>query len=427
MNSSHEPPSNHRPAAHRGLPRDARLHRRAASSTPSSCGASPRSAFKNQADGSLVTYNGKVVGSSLLCQEFVDAKGNPLPQYFQPRPSNADSSSVKNDYGCDPGFSGASNLGPNNPTLLTGRQAAPGGRSPSSTTCPSRRCRRTRSPRRARASTRTSRPSTPPSRSTGWRRPGTCRSHGAGAGQQEHPGPDHRHPRRARGWTCSTLNIALDELPGSAQYAGRWRRRIASAGRPQWNASKDNGPAGMPGSLGALAHLICHGSMGAAAFPERSPHDRGVHAACPTGRGRHGPGLPGLLPGGRAVAVKVVHPSWPGTRSSCARFRHEVAAAGAVSGMYTAPVVASGLQRQTRPGWPPRTCRADARRRRRQARAAAGCGALAARRGAGRGAARGARLRPGPPRPQARQRAARRRRAAGDRLRHLPGVERRRS
>jgi K+-transporting ATPase ATPase C chain len=78
-----------------------------------------QAAFKNQADGSLVTYNGKVVGSSLLCQEFVDAKGNPLPAYFQPRPSNADSTSVKNDYGCDPGFSGAANLGPNNSTLLT--------------------------------------------------------------------------------------------------------------------------------------------------------------------------------------------------------------------------------------------------------------------------------------------------------------------
>ena len=38
-----------------------------------------QAAFKNQADGSLVTANGKVVGSSLLCQEFVDAKGNPLP------------------------------------------------------------------------------------------------------------------------------------------------------------------------------------------------------------------------------------------------------------------------------------------------------------------------------------------------------------
>jgi K+-transporting ATPase ATPase C chain len=74
-------------------------------------------AFKHQADGSLVTVNGKVVGSSLLCQEFTDAKGNPLPQYFQPRPSNA-TSGTATDYGCDPGFSAAANLGPNNATLL---------------------------------------------------------------------------------------------------------------------------------------------------------------------------------------------------------------------------------------------------------------------------------------------------------------------
>jgi potassium-transporting ATPase KdpC subunit len=79
-------------------------------------------AFKNQADGSLVTSNGKVVGSSLLCQEFVDAKGNPLPQYFQPRPSNAANSADKTDYGCDAGFSGAANLGPNNSTLVTNVQ-----------------------------------------------------------------------------------------------------------------------------------------------------------------------------------------------------------------------------------------------------------------------------------------------------------------
>jgi potassium-transporting ATPase KdpC subunit len=77
-----------------------------------------QAAFKNQADGSLVTYKGQVVGSSLLCQEFVDAKGNPLPQYFQPRPSNADSSSVKNDYGCDPGYSGAANLSASNSVLV---------------------------------------------------------------------------------------------------------------------------------------------------------------------------------------------------------------------------------------------------------------------------------------------------------------------
>jgi len=75
-------------------------------------------AFHNQANGSLVSYNGHVVGSSLLCQEFVDAKGNPLPQYFQPRPSDAVVSGEKNDYGCDPLYSSASNLGPTNPTEI---------------------------------------------------------------------------------------------------------------------------------------------------------------------------------------------------------------------------------------------------------------------------------------------------------------------
>src|SRR5262250_3214102 len=75
-------------------------------------------AFHKQANGSMVSYNGKTVGSSLLCQEFTDAKGNPLPQYFQPRPSNAVNAADKADYGCDPGFSAASNLGPNNPDLV---------------------------------------------------------------------------------------------------------------------------------------------------------------------------------------------------------------------------------------------------------------------------------------------------------------------
>src|SRR6204780_3843589 len=77
-----------------------------------------QAAFKTQADGSLVTYNGKVVGSSLLCQEFVNAKGDPLPQYFQSRPSAA-TSGATNDYGCDPGFSAAANLSASNPTLVT--------------------------------------------------------------------------------------------------------------------------------------------------------------------------------------------------------------------------------------------------------------------------------------------------------------------
>ena len=80
-------------------------------------------AFHNQANGSLVSYKGQVVGSGLLCQEFVDAKGNPLPQYFQPRPSDAVVSGEKNDYGCDPLYSSASNLGPTNPTEIADIEA----------------------------------------------------------------------------------------------------------------------------------------------------------------------------------------------------------------------------------------------------------------------------------------------------------------
>jgi len=79
--------------------------------------------FHNKANGSLVSYNGHVVGSGLLCQEFVDAKGNPLPQYFQPRPSAAVVSGDKTDYGCDPLFSSASNLGPTNPVEIKDIQA----------------------------------------------------------------------------------------------------------------------------------------------------------------------------------------------------------------------------------------------------------------------------------------------------------------
>jgi potassium-transporting ATPase KdpC subunit len=89
-------------------------------------------AFNHQANGSLVSYHGRTVGSSLLCQEFVNAKGNPLPQYFQPRPSFAivdwELEQVKgkyvvegtgpNNYGCNPLYSSASNLGNNNPAQI---------------------------------------------------------------------------------------------------------------------------------------------------------------------------------------------------------------------------------------------------------------------------------------------------------------------
>ena len=67
--------------------------------------------FHQQANGSLVYRNGKLVGSALLGQSFTDSKGNPLPQYFQPRPSAAGA-------GYDASSSGASNLGPSNPLLI---------------------------------------------------------------------------------------------------------------------------------------------------------------------------------------------------------------------------------------------------------------------------------------------------------------------
>ncbi|MDP9334913.1 MAG: K(+)-transporting ATPase subunit C [Actinomycetota bacterium] len=68
--------------------------------------------MSKRANGSLVTANGKVVGSSLIGQNFADAKGNPLVQYFQPRPSAAGTN------GYDAMSSSGSNLGPSNPTLL---------------------------------------------------------------------------------------------------------------------------------------------------------------------------------------------------------------------------------------------------------------------------------------------------------------------
>ena len=67
--------------------------------------------FHRQANGSLVYHDGKLAGSALLGQEFTDSKGNPLPQYFQPRPSDAGT-------GYDGASSGASNLGPSNPLLI---------------------------------------------------------------------------------------------------------------------------------------------------------------------------------------------------------------------------------------------------------------------------------------------------------------------
>jgi serine/threonine protein kinase len=57
----------------------------------------------------------------------------------------------------------------------------------------------------------------------------------------------------------------------------------------------------------------------------------------------------GLSPAGRAVAVKVVQPNLAQDTEFLRRFQQEVALAKAVSGIYTAPVVASGLEED--PPW----------------------------------------------------------------------------
>ncbi|MFY1594777.1 potassium-transporting ATPase subunit C [Micromonospora sp. WMMD737] len=61
--------------------------------------------LSGKSDGSLLTAGGKTVGSALIGQSFTDADGNPVPRYFQSRPSAAGD-------GYDPTATAASNLGP---------------------------------------------------------------------------------------------------------------------------------------------------------------------------------------------------------------------------------------------------------------------------------------------------------------------------
>lgn len=75
--------------------------------------------LREHAEGSILTADGKPVGSRLIGQLFTDKDGNALPQYFQSRPSAAGT-------GYDPTSSGGSNLGPESivdapgkPSLLT--------------------------------------------------------------------------------------------------------------------------------------------------------------------------------------------------------------------------------------------------------------------------------------------------------------------
>jgi potassium-transporting ATPase KdpC subunit len=73
----------------------------------------------NRSDGQLVTVADRTVGSRIIGQAFTGADGDPVPRYFQSRPSAAGD-------GYDPTATSASNLGPEDivdsadrPSLLT--------------------------------------------------------------------------------------------------------------------------------------------------------------------------------------------------------------------------------------------------------------------------------------------------------------------
>lgn len=68
-------------------------------------------AFPWQANGSLLTSDGEVIGSAIIGQSFTDADGNALPEWFQSRPSAAGA-------GYDGGASSGSNYGPENADLI---------------------------------------------------------------------------------------------------------------------------------------------------------------------------------------------------------------------------------------------------------------------------------------------------------------------
>ena len=90
--------------------------------------------------------------------------------------------------------------------------------------------------------------------------------------------------------------------------------------------------------------------MGYAGLSPEDPREIGPYQLVgQLGSGGMGQVFLGMSAGGRPIAVKVIRTELATDPEFRARFRREVAAARAVSGVYTAPVVASGLNED--PPW----------------------------------------------------------------------------
>jgi K+-transporting ATPase ATPase C chain len=72
--------------------------------------------LRDRANGSLVEVDGRTAGSRIIGQAFTDGDGNPIPRYFQSRPSAAGD-------GYDPTATAASNLGPEDVTDTRDRKS----------------------------------------------------------------------------------------------------------------------------------------------------------------------------------------------------------------------------------------------------------------------------------------------------------------
>ena len=125
----------------------------------------------------------------------------------------------------------------------------------------------------------------------------------------------------------STLHLVRDSLPGASDFESN--RNGAQAVDNDASSIATAGEPG-PGGRGYVVEALQPGD------PQLVGNYRLLKRL---GRGGMGRVFLGRSPGGRMVAVKVIHSELAADPDFRARFAHEVAAARRVSGLYTAPLV----------------------------------------------------------------------------------------